>query len=288
MLSKYVLITPVKNEESFIPRSLETIVKQEIKPAQWIIVDDNSTDNTAEIIKEYCLRYKFIKYVKNDNSGRRNFASKVYAINIGINSLDIDNYDYIGVLDADITLEPNYYSDLLNELNMDSKIGIAGGKIIDYVGGKKYPDPSSPYSIKGAIQFFRKKCFDELGGFLPLKYGGEDAIACYMARVKGWQLKHYENLNVYHHRFNGTASESALQILFRFGRGEYHMGYLPIFSLVKSFKIIFQKPYIIGTLAKLSGFFSAKFKREEIIVPVDVVKFLRREQKNRIRSFGNI
>jgi len=243
-MSDYVLITPVKNEELFISRVLDTIVNQKKKPICWIIVDDNSTDNTANIIRSFCSNYYFIKYTKLEDSSKRDFASKVNAIIYGVESLNTNNYDYIGILDADITLESNYYTTLLTELDNEPKVGIAGGKVIDLVDKKKYPNPASPYSIKGAIQLFRKECYEEIGAFLPLKYGGEDAIACYMARINGWQLKHYENLKVYHHRLNSTANKNLFQIEFAFGRQEYHMGYLPLFSLLKSIGIIFKKPFL--------------------------------------------
>lgn len=284
-MSEFVLITPVKNEESFISRVLDTIVNQEKKPIRWIIVDDNSIDNTANIIKNFCSNYYFIKYTKLEESSKRDFASKVNAIKYGVTKLTTGNYNYIGILDADITLESNYYSTLLNELDNEPKVGIAGGKIIDLVDGKKYPNPASPYSIKGAIQLFRKECYEDIGAFLPLKYGGEDAIACYMARFNGWQLKHYENLTVYHHRFNSTANKNLFQIQFEFGQREYHMGYLPLFSFMKSIGFIFKKPFLIGSIVKLIAYWYSKLRKERIIVPENVVLFLRQEQKKRLKKF---
>ena len=122
-MSQYGLITPVKNEEFFISKVFDTIVNQEKKPICWMIVDDNSTDNTTNIIKKFSPDYSFIKYTKLEESGKRDFASKVNAIKWGIEKLNTNDYDYLGILDADITLESNYYSTLLEELdNEESRI----------------------------------------------------------------------------------------------------------------------------------------------------------------------
>ena len=60
----YILITPAKNEEYSIPDVLQSIINQTIRPLMWIIVDDGSTDNTPKIIKDFEIKYKWIKTIR--------------------------------------------------------------------------------------------------------------------------------------------------------------------------------------------------------------------------------
>ena len=64
---KYIIITSAYNEEQHIEQTIKSVIKQTILPAEWIIVNDGSTDKTESIIKDYANKYKFIRLLNKKN-----------------------------------------------------------------------------------------------------------------------------------------------------------------------------------------------------------------------------
>lgn len=281
-IEKYILITAAHNEQDFIEKTILSVINQLHKPTEWIIVSDGSTDNTEYIVSGYASENSFIKLLTNNRKEGRDFASKVYAINIGLKNIQISDYDYIGILDADVSFEKDYYSSIIEEFEKNPNLGIAGGNYFDIIDGKKVHVYPSPYSVRGATQFFRKECFDKIDGIKPIKYGGEDAIACYAARMNGWEIKNIDSLIVLHHRPTGITGSHIFRTRFRDGFVEYNLGYHPLFQLVKCIKRIFKKPFFIGSTLRFTGFWFAYLKREKRIVSKELIKFIREEQLSRI------
>ncbi len=279
---KYVLITAAKNEESFIEKTIQSVINQLHKPAEWIIVSDGSTDTTEYIVSKYTSENSFIKLLVNNRKEARDFASKVYAINIGLKNIQTSDYDYIGILDADVSFEKDYYALLIEEFEKNPKLGIIGGNYFDIINGRKVPVRPSPYSVRGATQFFRRKCFDQIGGLIPMQFGGEDAAACFAARMYGWETKNFPDLVVLHHRPTGLVGKNLLKARLRDGFVEYNLGYHPLFQFVKCIKRVNQNPYFIGSLIRFIGFWIARFKFENQNVPAELRIFIRKEQAFRL------
>lgn len=279
---KYVLITAAHNEQDYIEKTIISVINQLHKPTEWIIVSDGSTDNTESIVNKYASEISFIRLIINKRMEGRDFASKVYAINIGLNSIQTSEYDYLGILDADVSFEKNYYSSLIEEFKKNPKLGIAGGKYFDIIDGEKVRVYPSPYSVRGATQFFRKECFDKIEGIKPIKYGGEDALACYAARMYDWEIKNIESLVVLHQRPTGLTGSHILRTRFRDGIVEYNLCYHPLFQLVKCIKRIFNKPVFIGSVLRFAGYWFAYMKREKKVVPKELIQFIRKDQLFRI------
>lgn len=279
---KYVLITAAHNEQEYIEKTILSVINQLHKPTEWIIVNDGSTDNTASIVNKYASENSFIKLLNNNRKEGRDFASKVYAINIGLKNIQTSDYDYIGILDADVSFDKDYYSLLIEEFKENTKLGIAGGNYFDIISGKKVPVHLSPNSVRGATQFFRRKCFDQIGALLPMKYGGEDAAACFSARMYSWETKNFPKMLVLHHRPTGFAGKNLLKTRLRDGYVEYNLGYHPLFQFVKCVKRVTQTPYFIGSFIRFIGFWIARFKFENQNVPTELRIFIRKEQAFRL------
>lgn len=281
---KYILITAAKNEELFIGDTIQSVLNQTIKPGRWIIVSDGSTDRTNNIVEQFKNKHKFIDLIALPPNKERNFSSKVNALNKALKKFEGMEYDFIGNLDADITLDKSYYEDVLHTFQSNPKLGIAGGIILDCVGDKKYPQNISLNSVAGAIQVFRKQCFENIGYYVPFKYGGEDAYMEVMARMMGWDVQTLTELKVHHHRQTGSGMGSLLKANLRSGKMFYTLGYSPIFFLVKNFYRIFDKPILIGSLLNIIGYISAFIKREKCPAGNTFIDFVRSEQKARLRS----
>jgi len=279
---KYILVTAACNEQEIIEKTIHSVINQIHKPVEWIIVSDGSTDNTESIVSKYASENSFIKLLTNNKKEGRDFASKVYAINIGLKNIQTPNYDYIGILDADVSFDKDYYSLMIKEFKKNPKLGIAGGNYFDIINGKRVPVHQSPNSVRGATQFFRRKCFDQVNGLMPLKYGGEDAAACFSARMYGWETKSFPNMLVIHHRPTGFAGKNLLKTRLRDGYVEYNLGYHPLFQFIKCVKRVTQNPYFIGSFIRFIGFWIARCKFENNNVPTQLRTFIRKEQVSRL------
>ncbi len=280
---RYVLITAARNEEALIENTIKCVIAQTIKPVLWIIVSDDSTDSTDEIVQSYVNKYDFITLIRNKKTDDRNFASKVYAVNLAISKVNVD-YDFIGILDADITFEPNYYEMILQEFEKDPKLGLAGGEFYDIIDGKKFRVIKSSMSVRGGIQLFRKACFQQIGKFTPLKNGGEDVITEVTARMNGWKVKSFNHLMLEHHRVTGTGGWSVYEAKFKEGILAHSMGYHPFFQIFKSFHRIIDKPYVISGFLLFAGYIWAIISGNKRRVSKEFIRFIRKEQMERMKG----
>lgn len=281
---KYVLITAAKNEESFIEKTIQSVLNQTIKPDKWVIVSDGSTDRTNNIVEQYSDKNKFIDLIALPPNKERNFGSKVNALNKALKKLEGIEFDFIGNLDADVTLDKSYYEEVFRIFQSNPKLGVAGGIILDCISDKMYPQNISLNTVAGAIQLFRKQCFEKIGYYTPFKYGGEDAYMETMARMMGWEVQTITELKVLHHRPTGTGMGSLSKANFRSGKMFYTLGYSPIFLLVRCFYRIFDKPVLIGSILNIFGYFSAFIKKEKCPAGDVFISFVRGEQRERLRS----
>jgi glycosyltransferase involved in cell wall biosynthesis len=280
----YILITPARNEEVYIEETIKSILGQKIIPMKWVIVSDTSNDRTDEIVKQYAREYDFINYLRLDkkNNGK-NFASKVHAINIGYEKLKDLKYGFIGNLDADISIGEDYYENILEKFQENGKLGIAGGFIYEKHHGQfKNRLGNDARFVPGAIQLFRRECYEEIDGYVPISVGGEDTIAVISARMKGWEVKAFPEFRVFHHK-RGVDVRGMLRECFRDGSMGFALGSDPLFEILKSFRRINRRPFLIYTFVRLVGFFSQYCCGKGRVVNKEFIKFLRHDQFIRIK-----
>src|SRR5207247_2228960 len=221
----YVLITAARNEQKYIVQTLESVIAQTVLPVRWIIVSDGSTDGTDNLVKEYARRHSFITFLRIDRAGEREFGSKAKAVSAWYRLLDGLDYDYIGILDADVAFERTYYEGVLQKLEDNPRLGIAGGVIFEC--DKDRPVrllTTEEWSVSGPIQMFRRKCYEDIGGYLPLR-NGIDAVAEVMARQKGYEVRAFAEFVVRHLRRTGREGQSIWRTYFRMGVQDYRLGY---------------------------------------------------------------
>jgi glycosyltransferase involved in cell wall biosynthesis len=289
MSATYILITAVRNEESYIEKTIKAVVAQTLKPRKWIIVNDNSTDRTEEIVNRYSLNYSFISLLNKQGGSIRSFASKVYAIHFGLKNIEGTDYDFIGNIDGDIELGPDYFECLLDRFYENKRLGIAGGWIHEQKKGKyRSRFGNQEHSVPGSIQTFRRECFENIGKYLPMKRGGEDCIAEVMARMRGWSVRSFPELKVFHQRATNTANMDLLGANYNLGKEDYSVGNLPLFEALKCLKRIPVRPFIIGSVIRFLGYVNGLICKEPITVPKYVLGYLRKEQVERIKSLIRI
>jgi glycosyltransferase involved in cell wall biosynthesis len=280
----YVLITPARNEAAFIEQTINSVVSQTVRPVKWVIVSDGSTDGTDDIVKKYAAKHKWIELVQMPERRERHFAGKVHAFNAGYARVRDLNYSIIGNLDADITFEEDYISFLLSRFAENPRLGVGGTPFREGLNQYDYNFTSIEH-VSGACQLFRRKCFEDIGGYKPQKVGGVDLVAGLTARMKGWQTRTFLEKTCIHHRKMGKGMHRGWMVYFKGGRGDYMLGGHPIWEIFHSTYQMKNKPFIIGGSLRLTGFYWAVVTRVEKSVPKDLVEFRRKEQMHRLRNF---
>ena len=283
-LPSYVLITPARNEEASIEKTIQSVVSQTVKPLKWIIVSDGSTDSTDDIVRKYAAEYNWIDLLRMPERKERHFAGKVYAFNAGYERVKTADYNIIGNLDADISFDKDYFSFLLSKFADNPRLGVAGTPFSE--GGNHYDYRfTSVEHVSGACQLFRRECFEEIGGYVPLKVGGIDLVAVISARMKRWQTRTFTEKTCKHHRKMGTGMRSGLMILYKGGHHDYLMGVNAVWQFFRSIYQMTRKPVILGGTVLFAGYISAIVTGAQPLVPKEMVSFRRREQMRRLRHF---
>jgi glycosyltransferase involved in cell wall biosynthesis len=281
----YVLITPARNEAAFIRQTIESVVAQTVCPAKWVIVSDGSTDSTDEIVTRYAANTPWLELIRMPERRERDFAGKVRAFNAGYARMAGLKYDVIVSLDADISFEPDYFSLLLEKMSSDPGLGVIGtpfqetsGQIYDY----RFV---SVEHVSGACQVFRRECFEQIGGYLPVKGGSIDHIAVITARMKGWRTRTFTDKICLHHRTMGTAGRGLLKSRFKLGVKDYSVGNHPLWQLFRAARQMSLPPIFIGGLALGAGYFWASIRQVPRPVSPELGAFHRREQMQRLSRF---
>jgi glycosyltransferase involved in cell wall biosynthesis len=282
MLPTYVLITPARNEGQFIELTIKSMVAQTVRPLKWIIVSDGSTDGTDDIVRQYAAKYPWIELASMPQRSERHFAGKVHAFNAGREKIRNLEYEVIASLDGDISFDEDYFAFLLQKLAEDPTLGLVGTPF------KEGSNPTYDYRfasiehVSGACQVFRRQCFEDVGGYIPVKGGCIDHIAVITARMKGWKTKTFSDKVCFHHREMGTAQQSLLMSRFKNGLKDYAIGNHPLWEVLRGVYQMGNRPYLLGGLFVVLGYFWAAIRRSERPVSWELVKFYRREQMRRL------
>ena len=281
---KYVLITPARNEAEFIEKTLASMVSQTDLPERWVIVDDGSTDKTAEIVESYSQRYPWIELVRRPTQANRSFAGKVHAFNAGFERVQSLQFEVIGNLDADLSFEPDYLEFLMEKFSEDPKLGVAGTPFLENGYDSARDSFEGENHVAGGCQLFRRKCFEDIGGYIPNRAGGIDWIAVTTARMKGWKTRSFPEKRFHHYRTLGTAGRSGLAASFSYGEKDYYLGGSPIWQLFRVAYRMTKQPVLVDGLALLFGYCWAALRRVKRPVTQELMRFHRREQMRKLRA----
>ena len=286
---QYALITPARNEEAFIELTIQCVVSQTVPPVRWLVVSDGSTDRTNEIVTRYALEHDWIELLEMPPRQSRDFGGKADCINAGYSSLVVRQpsvpFDFVGSLDADISFDKDYFEFLLRKFASDPQLGLAGTPFSE--NGETYDYRfSSTDHVSGACQLFRRKCFEAIGGYVPVKGGGIDVIAVLTARSKGWRTRTFTEKTCEHHRPMGSAQERRKTMaVFSAGQKDYRLGFHPVWEIFRSAYQMTRKPYVISGALLFAGYSWAMLRRSQRSVNSELLKFQRQDQMRRLRKF---
>jgi len=283
--AQYVLLTACRNEASFIPEAIRSVLSQSLPPLLWLILDDGSTDGTADLVERLAKGKEWIRVHRLERRAQRSFGGQYRAIMRGYEMVRDLGFDYLSVLDADISFEDaDYFRRLLEELQQNPRLGIAGGAVCEKENGSFKERPgNAAWSVAGGVQTFRREVFEAIGGYLPLEYGASDSLAVLMAKMKGWQVRSLPALRVRHYRPSSSA-DGQMRGAFHRGLMEAAFGYDAAFMVAKSLRRLTFRPRVMGSLLTLAGYFSYKLKGGRPVIPSEACAYLRRTQRKRLLS----
>lgn len=287
-IGPYVLFTPACNEARHIEKLIHSILAQTLRPMRWIIVCNNCTDDTEQIARRYAKQYPFIEVIAFSPFADRNFSAKVQATQLATRLLKKENHAFIGNLDGDISFDDDYFETLIERFHASPRLGIAGGTIYERKHGRFRPRfGNTERSVPGAVQLFRRECYEQIGGYQPLRYGGIDTVAEGMAKQRGWQIHSFQSLPVLHYRLTGRAGLSLFQFRVREGIKEYALGTHLLFFVFKCLWRIHQWPWAIGSLLRIIGYLTGAIRQVERPLPASYLQYQRSRQLRRLIPFIN-
>jgi glycosyltransferase involved in cell wall biosynthesis len=286
--SCYVLVTPVRDEVTTIGRTIDCVTRQTHRPAEWVIVSDGSTDGTNEVVESASSVHRWIRLLAlPPRPAGRSFAAVVRNTEAGIQALRCQKWNYLGLLDADLELAEDYFQELITRFEANPRLGLAGGVVID-PGTPRNRFPRNRIDVPGAVQLFRRECFERLGGLLAIPEGGWDALTCAMARMSGFETELVTDLIVDHLKPRNVSQGNLLRRVWQLGVRDYAMGYDPVFEVVKCVSRFSESPFIVASMARWIGFCTASIQRRPRVIPSDVIRFVRDEQRARLRNLWRL
>jgi biofilm PGA synthesis N-glycosyltransferase PgaC len=279
---RYVLITPARNEEGFLEKTILSVMGQTKLPEKWAIVSDGSTDRTDEIIRDYASRHAWIRYLRRPEHADRQFAAKSQAFAAGYSLVRTTPHDIVGNLDADLSFDPDTMEFLLNRFTADPDLGVAGVPFVERKGEAYDYRFTNIEHVSGACQLFRRECFEAIGGYKPIEGGGIDWLAVTTARMMGWKTRTFPERTVLHHRKIGSGGSTRLGFLYRQGVKEYYLGSHPVWQTFRALYQMKHRPYVMGGMAIFAGYFVSFVRGVQKQAPPELIRFCRQEQLRRL------
>jgi biofilm PGA synthesis N-glycosyltransferase PgaC len=278
--AKYVIVTPARDEEEHISATIEAVASQTIRPIEWVIVNDGSTDKTARILEQYAGQFSWITVVHRSNRGfRKAGGGVVETFYEGLEALRVEGWDFVVKLDADLNFSPDYFEKCFERFNSEPLLGIGGGTIYHRLGGKMKLEATPRFHVRGATKIYRRACWQAIGGLLAAP--GWDTIDEVKANMLGWKTYSFGELHLHHYRFTGSA-DGLVRDSVKHGVVCYISGYHPAFVAASCLYRLFRKPYVIGSFAILWGFFKSHFNDRARVSDPALIRYIREQQLRRL------
>jgi glycosyltransferase involved in cell wall biosynthesis len=283
--TRVILISPVRNEASHIVRTARALQAQTRQPDLWLVVDDNSDDATPRLLRELELEIPFMRVIatppRHTAPGRDRLAlaAEARAFNFALATLAEDPYTHIGKLDGDIELPPDYFERLLAQFELDPRLGIGGGVLLEPGRSGWQSDPVPAYHVRGALKLYSRACFAAIGGVEERL--GWDTIDETYARMRGYTTRNFAELVARHHRPIGTA-DGALRGRARHGECAYILHYGLLWVTLRSLKEARLWPVGISGAAFLYGYLRAALRSQPRVDDDEFRRFVRRELRGRM------
>ncbi len=278
---EYYIVIPAYNESVFITLTLESLATQTILPKKVVVVNDNSTDDTAFIVSEFVKNHSWISLVNKTSEALHLPGSKVIqAFQKGLETLD-DNYDVMVKLDADLILPNNYFETILGIFKNDATVGMAGGfAYIEKNGNWILENLTDKDHIRGAFKAYRKACFKQIGGLKPAM--GWDTVDELLSKFYGWKVVTDMSLKIKHLKPTGANYDKSAR--YKQGEAFYTLGYGFVITAIASAKLAMMKKKPLLFFDYIKGFWKAKFAKKPMLVTNEQAKFIKKYRIDKMKA----
>ncbi|MBP6587783.1 MAG: glycosyltransferase family 2 protein [Flavobacterium sp.] len=278
---KYYIVIPSYNEEALIGLTLQSLISQTVLPSKIVVVNDNSTDRTAEVVLEFAKENPYISLVNKTSENIHLPGSKVIqAFQKGFETLD-DNYDLIVKLDADLIFPPNYFETIIKLFQSDDRIGMAGGFCyIEKNGDWILENLTDKDHIRGALKAYRKETFQQIGGLKPAM--GWDTVDELLCKFHNWKVVTDESLHVKHLKPTGANYNKTAR--YKQGEAFYSLGYGFWITAIASLKLAMRKGKPLLFMDYINGFWKAKSAKKPMLVNPEQARFIRNYRLQKMKE----
>ncbi|MBE16888.1 MAG: glycosyltransferase family A protein [Dokdonia sp.] len=275
------IVIPCHNEAAFIGQTLDSLLAQTHPAQEILVVDDQSTDASAQIVSAFAKAHPCIKLHQIQGTSTHQPGSKVVSAFLhGLAQLD-DNYDLICKFDADLIFPKNYLELICKHFESHPKTGIAGGFCyIEKDGHWQLENLTNKDHIRGALKTYRKACFEAIGQLKPAM--GWDTIDELLAQYHGWALYTDASLQVKH--LKPTGQKYTAKAYQKQGKAFYQMRYGLRLTIIASIKLALRKNNLLLAFQYLKGYMKAKTSKTEYLVSQPEGQFIRQLRWRGIRS----
>jgi len=279
-LPEYAIVMPVRDEVASLGRTLDSVLAQSHPPRELAVVDDGSSDGTADLARAYAARHPWIRVVETGGGARRARGGRVVeAFEAGAAALD-DRTPIVVKLDGDLFLPAHYFAWVAEAFAREPRAGIVGGVVLEHDGSVWRPAGFNPRHVRGALKAYRRACLEEIGGLRAAM--GWDGIDEYGARARGWEVFVLTELVVLHYRRRG-GRQRWWRARIEEGRACHYMGYRTSFLLARlPYRALLDWPPVLGALGVAAGFAWSHVRRAPQVDDARARRLLREEQGRRL------
>ena len=284
----YVVITPVRNEELNIQKTIESFVNQKILPSLWIVVDDGSKDKTGDIIDEAAAKYPWITAIHRADRGfRQPGTGVVEAFYDGYPIIGATSWDFLVKFDGDLQFQPDYFESCFARFAQDPQLGIGGGvecyeTPAGWVG-ESLGDPL--FHVRGATKIYRRACWEQIGGLH--KAPGWDTLDELKANMLGWKTCTFRDHKILQLKRTGSA-DGRWRNWVKNGLANYITGYHPVFMFAKCGRRLWRRPYITGSAGLTWGYIKGWLTRVPRVPDKALIKYIQDQQLRRLTGRKSI
>ncbi len=282
-MNSIILLMPMRNEIATIETTLKCLTKQTIIPDLLLVLADGVSDGSDVLVEQYASRYPWIQMIRLPDRGYDLVGQGVaQVLNFGLAQIATKPSEYIGKIDADLNLPPEYLERILALFDTDPLMGMVSGHPFTFENGKKMLERHGDRFPSGTARIYRRAFLHEIGNWVSSV--GWDTVDILRMRMRNFKVHVIHDLEYHHIRRMGTRN-GYMDGMIRDGRNAYLTGYAPWFLILRAGFNCIYRPYLLRTFCMLFGFFKAMIEKRKRVVSDEEMKFHRYLQSQRFIKF---